>query len=99
MWPMYKLGVVLPSCGITRGVTEIFRGDFGRAWRFNPASFVVVAAAVFILGRALVKRPFTPAAITSPTLRRIGAAVAGAALLALWVNQQLHADFLIHGRV
>ena len=35
-------GVPCPGCGITRGVIEIARGNFRKAWRLNPGSFAVV---------------------------------------------------------
>ena len=99
MWPMYRFGIVLPSCGLTRGVVEIFRGDFARAWRFNPASFVVVGASALVLAAVATRYELTQHAEASPLLRRVVAIALGAALIVLWINQQLHAEFVMHGRV
>lgn len=99
MWPMYRVGIVGPSCGLTRGVVEIFRGDPSLAWRFNPASFLVVAASLVLVGRALAGRGGVSLSELSEAARRIGAVVACVGIAALWVHQQLNADFVIHGRV
>jgi hypothetical protein len=34
-------GIDCPGCGLTRAFIAISRGEFARAWRFNPASFLV----------------------------------------------------------
>ena len=34
-------GVPCPGCGLTRSFIAISHGQFGRAWGFNPASFVL----------------------------------------------------------
>jgi len=34
------LGIECPGCGMTRAFISISNGQFARAWRFNPASFV-----------------------------------------------------------
>ena len=34
--PTHAIGVVDPTCGLTRASTAIARGDFVNAWRFNP---------------------------------------------------------------
>lgn len=99
MWPMYRVGVVGPSCGLTRGVVEIFRGNPSLAWRFNPASFLVVAASLVLVARALAGRGAAALSDLSTAARRIGAVAACVAIGALWVHQQLNADFVMHGRV
>ena len=34
-------GVPCPGCGLTRSFISISHGQFGRAWGFNPASFLL----------------------------------------------------------
>ncbi|MFK7769095.1 MAG: DUF2752 domain-containing protein [Mariniblastus sp.] len=34
-----------PGCGMTRAFISISHGQFARAWKFNPASFIVYAFA------------------------------------------------------
>ena len=34
-------GVPCPGCGLTRSFISISHGQFGRAWQFNPASFLL----------------------------------------------------------
>lgn len=99
MWPMYKVGLVSPACGLTRGVVEVFRGNFARAWRFNPASFVVVAGAVFLVARFLVTRRWTSGDLGSFARRPTTIVSIGLAIVVLWVNQQANADFVINARV
>ncbi|MGH9106768.1 MAG: DUF2752 domain-containing protein [Acidimicrobiales bacterium] len=96
MWSLQRLGVMGPTCGLTRGVVSIFRGDPAHAWAFNPASFVVVAVAVSALLRAcLAVAGKGWAALTLPR-SRVARALGVLALLALWANQQAHASFLLH---
>ena len=33
-------GIPCPGCGLTRAFVSISHGEFSRAWRFNPASFL-----------------------------------------------------------
>jgi hypothetical protein len=100
MWPMYRLGVVFPSCGLTRGIVAIFRGEFGLAWRFNPASFVAAVGALALAAQLLIGRHarWTRRAV-SPMERRIGVGGVVAAVVLLWIHQQVNADFVIHGRL
>lgn len=96
MWPLHRLGLVLPGCGLTRGVVAIFRGDPARAWMFNPASFVVVLlAAAFMLRLAVTI--VTHRWLVPPLPRhRLFPILGGGAVIVLWVNQQSHAALLIH---
>ena len=56
-------GIECPGCGLTRSFIAISQGRLGRAWYFNPASFVVylfvalqVPWRVFQIGRILTNR-------------------------------------------
>lgn len=39
---LHALGVMGPTCGMTRGVMWFARGNLTRAWAFNPASLLVL---------------------------------------------------------
>ena len=97
MWPLYRLGVVLPGCGLTRGVVAVVRGDLAGAWGWNPASPLVVLAVAAGIARAAVGtatgRWLTVRIAPRPWL--LG--VAGAAVVLLWINQWAHADRLMAG--
>lgn len=99
MHPWYAIGVVTPSCGLTRSAVAIAGGQFALAWQFNPAGFLVVAGAAGIIGRWIVGR------LTGRWLgvvvpgRRLRTAIAAIAVAALWLNQQAHAAFIIEGRL
>ena len=38
----FAFHVSCPTCGVTRGVSNIFHGNFLRAWTYNPLSYLVV---------------------------------------------------------
>ena len=42
-------GYPCPTCGATRGVLQLLRGDVGAAWRLNPLLFSVLAVAAALL--------------------------------------------------
>jgi hypothetical protein len=42
-------GYPCPTCGSTRGVLHILRGDVPAAWTFNPLLFTVLAVAAALL--------------------------------------------------
>ncbi|MFP5330790.1 MAG: DUF2752 domain-containing protein [Acidimicrobiia bacterium] len=54
--PLHYLGVMGPTCGLTRGVMWTVRGDLGRAWQFNPASLLVVLTLIGLTIRAAFGR-------------------------------------------
>jgi len=92
--PLHRLGIMDPSCGMTRGTVALLRGQLGQAVAYNPASPLLVAGALLALGRWLVGR--LTGRWLDATLRRtprtVGLAVAF--VLVLWVNQQAHAALL-----
>jgi hypothetical protein len=54
--PLHYLGIMGPSCGMTRGVMWTVRGDLARAWQFNPASLLVIPSVVALTGRSVYAR-------------------------------------------
>ena len=52
--PSHLVGVVTPTCGLTRGTTALVRGDAALAWSYNPAAFVAAGLGVAGLARALI---------------------------------------------
>jgi hypothetical protein len=67
-----------PGCGMTRGLTSITHGDFGRAWRFHPFAFafypLLALAALSALVPAL-RGPRAPSERVEEILNRSGAAL------------------------
>jgi hypothetical protein len=91
--PLHYLGVMDPLCGSTRSVYLTLHGNVHEAMRFNPAGPVVLVGAVIMVIRAVVGRLLgrwlsirIPARILWP--------VAVIAIVALEVNQQMHASLL-----
>lgn len=97
--PTHSFGWVEPTCGLTRGSTALMRGDFALAWRYNPASFLVVGGAVAWLMRTaagVVSRRWLNLRVRPNAAIWIGLAVAVGALL-VW--QQSNAEFIINSRL
>lgn len=95
MWPVHRLGIVLPGCGLTRGVVAIARGDFGAALRWNPASYAIVVLGAAALARAAIgitTRRWLHVRIGLPWWL-VGVIAIAAALL--WVNQWSNAALLM----
>ena len=95
--PTHRLGLMSPTCGMTRGVAALLRGDAQSASAYNPASFLVVIGAGLALARFVVglaaRRWVTFYVDVTPA----GWIVITAALIALWSNQQAHAELLMTG--
>lgn len=54
--PLHYLGIMGPTCGMTRGVMWTARGDLARAWQFNPASLLVIPSMLALTGRSVYAR-------------------------------------------
>lgn len=94
--PTWEFGVVVPTHGLMRASTALAQGQFGVAWAFNPASFLVALVAVATVLRwivALTTRRWINVSVrfTAWVLIALGLSVA-----ILWINQQLHADLIIN---
>ena len=98
MWPLYRLGVVLPGCGLTRGVVAFADGDLVGAWRWNPASPFVVLTVAAGIARAGVGAASGRWLAIRVAPRWWLIALGAAAIALLWVNQWAHASLLMDGR-
>lgn len=93
--PLHYAGLMDPLCGMTRAMRSLAAGDLTLAWRYNPGSYVIA-----FLGAAFTARWVVGVAtgrwltITLPS-RRATLLMVWLVTVALWVNQQLHADLLM----
>lgn len=91
--PLHYLGVMDPLCGGTRSVYLTLHGHLRDALRYNPASPLLVLAAVALVLRAALGWA-TGYFLSVRVPRRLLIPVMVIALVALEVNQQLHAGLL-----
>lgn len=93
--PLHYLGIMGPTCGMTRGVMWTARGDLLQAWQFNPASVLVIPAMVGLSLRAVYGRTsgrwLNGYIRWRPWLWIVPAVI----LLLLSIHQQLNVDFLL----
>lgn len=97
--PTHAVGWVEPSCGLTRGSTAIARGDLAVAWRYNPASFVVIGLGVVGVLRILVGLATRRWVWLSVRPSRLGWATLLICFLGFWAYQQANAEFIIDARI
>ena len=91
--PLHYLGVMDPLCGGTRSVYLTLHGQLGEAARYNPLGPLLVVVALVVLIRAAIGW-LTGRWIDARVPRPILIPIALVALIALEVNQQLHAALL-----
>ena len=93
--PLHYLGIMSPTCGMSRGVMWFARGNLALAWDYNPASLLVIPAGLTALIRAAFGR--VSGRWPNLTIRWSWGPVALVvlALLALSIRQQLHAELLM----
>lgn len=93
--PLHYLGIMGPTCGMTRGAMWSSRGDLLRAWKFNPASLLVIPTILGVTFRAVYGRLrgrwLNLHLRWRPWLWLLPAVI----LLVLMIHQQLNADFLL----
>jgi hypothetical protein len=92
--PTHFLGIMGPSCGMTRAVRLLAQGDLWGAWRYNPGSFVLAAAAGLLLIRGLVGITTTRWLDIAFHRPRLVWATFLIPFVALWINQQAHVSFI-----
>lgn len=97
--PTHSFGWVDPTCGLTRGSTAIARGDFTLAWRYNPASFLVMGFGAYGIARLACGALTGRFPTIHPRLGRVGWYVLGAAIVALTLYQQSNAEFIMDSRL
>lgn len=91
---LHYIGVMDPFCGGTRSVYLTLHGHLRDAVRYNPAGPILVVAALALVLRAAIgwsSRRWVEVYVPP----RLLVSVAAVALVALEVNQQLHAALLM----
>jgi hypothetical protein len=91
---LHYIGVMDPFCGGTRSVYLTLHGHLRAAVRYNPAGPILVVAAVALVLRAAIgwsSRRWVGVYVPARLLIPVGVV----ALVALQVNQQLHAALLM----
>ncbi|GAA3137295.1 hypothetical protein JOF29_000066 [Kribbella aluminosa] len=94
--PLHYLGIMDPLCGGTRAMFLLTSGHPAAAAHYNPIVFPFAAVVLAQLARAAIERAtgrrfrLSP----SPAVRRVLITIGVAALVALEIRQQLHADLL-----
>jgi hypothetical protein len=88
-----------PFCGGTRATRFAARGQFGRAWTYNPLGIVVVLGAAALLIRAAVgvisRRWLTVDLQLGPRGRRLLLVLVVLVVVALEIRQQSRVELLL----
>lgn len=92
--PLHYLGIMDPLCGGTRSVYLTTHAHLAAAIQYNPAAPLVPLVTLALLARALVGRVFGWWITPSRPRRTVVLWCAVVALVALEINQQLHAELL-----
>lgn len=94
--PLHYLGVMGPTCGMTRGVMWTARGDLLRAWQFNPASLLVLPTMAGLTARVVYGRIAGRWLNLTIRWRPWLWIIPTALLLALSIRQQINIEFLLN---
>ncbi len=97
--PTHQFGWVEPSCGLTRGSTAIARGDLAIAWRYDPASFLVMGFGAASVARSIVGHVSGRWYNLRVSLSPVGWVIIGESVVALTLYQQSNAEFIINSRI
>ena len=89
------LGYVAPTCGGTRSVLWLARGDLARSWSYNPLGILLALVGVAALVRAAVGA--TRGRWVNVRVGRLVIPVAIIAVTVLWANQWAHRDLILAG--
>lgn len=92
--PLHYLGIMDPLCGGTRSVYLTTHAHLGAAITYNPAAPLVPLVTLALLARAFVGRVFGYWITPARPRRAVVLWCAAIALVALEINQQLHAELL-----
>ncbi len=92
--PLHRFDVMDPLCGMTRAVRFAATGQLGTAWRYNPGAFLLAGFALICVPRTIAGAVFGHwwAARLGP--KRLWITIGIVAIVALEINQQLHATLL-----
>jgi len=93
--PLHYLGVMSPTCGMSRGVMWLMRGNLALAWEYNPASLLVPPVVAVVVIREVFGR-FTrrwPNLTVRWNWWMLGLLIVAVATLT--VRQQLQAELLM----
>lgn len=94
--PLHRLwGIMDPLCGGTRAVYWMARGRLGLAWAYNPGALLLGGFTAVVYARAFYGRLRGRWLVVRIRFAVLVILIA-AALIALEVNQQLHAALLMH---
>jgi hypothetical protein len=92
--PLHYLGIMDPLCGGTRSVYLTTHGHLAAAIQYNPGAPLVPLVTVALLARGLVGGVFGRWITPTKPRRAVAVWFAVIALVALEINQQLHAELL-----
>ncbi|GHE39087.1 DUF2752 domain-containing protein [Streptomyces lavendulocolor] len=93
--PGHFAGIMAPTCGLTRSVVAVFRGDLALAWRYNPVGLLVAFGSVAVLARLLVGAVAGRWLVLRVRPGRAGWIILGLSLVALEIRQQGQAELLM----
>ncbi|UQA91085.1 DUF2752 domain-containing protein [Streptomyces halobius] len=93
--PGHYAGIMAPTCGLTRSVVAVFRGDVVTAWRYNPLGLLVAFASFAFLARLVAGAVVGRWPVLRVRPGRAGWILLGLALVALEIRQQGQAELLM----
>lgn len=96
--PTHAVGLVDPTCGLTRASTALARADFVSAWRFNPAAFLIAALAAATAVRAVYGAATGRWVTVRVTWTKRTVIWVLVAVALWWTYQQTNAQFIMDTR-